>query len=175
MREELTVVGIDPGKKGALAVINGNRSIDIYPMPLVGKGRAAELDMAVVLNIISDADMVVIEKVHAMPKQGVVSMFSFGLIYGQLLGLARCIGKPIINPTPQQWKGVVLKSYNKKDKSSSIKYCKFVYPKVDLKRTQRSFKDDDNFADALCLADYGFMRYKDLVTDRRNYGIQETE
>ena len=94
-----------------------------------------------------------IEKVHAMPGQGVTSMFNFGMGYG-LLRMALAANQiPYQLVTPQAWKKKVLAGLPK-DKSSAINYVARKYPNVDLipgrKRTPH-----DGIADAICIGEYG--------------------
>jgi crossover junction endodeoxyribonuclease RuvC len=48
--------------------------------------------------------MVVVEQVHAMPRQGVSSTFSFGKACGMIEGVVAARGLPIAWVTPQRWK-----------------------------------------------------------------------
>ena len=45
-----------------------------------------------------------IERVHALPKQGVTSSFSFGLAYGLARGVLAALGVPVSLVTPNEWK-----------------------------------------------------------------------
>lgn len=92
-----------------------------------------------------------LEKVHAMPKQGVTSMFNFGENYGYIQGLLEANSIPYEFVTPQKWKkefGVT------SDKNTSIEVCKRLFPNVNLKRTERCRKYDDGFAEAVLIAEY---------------------
>ncbi|MEK6833405.1 MAG: hypothetical protein AABY32_05135, partial [Nanoarchaeota archaeon] len=94
-----------------------------------------------------------LEKVHAMPKQGVSSMFSFGFSTGQACGVLAALKIPIIRPTPQKWKKDILNGFPwKGDKNSSIAFIRQRFPDVDLKRTPRCSTFDTGKADAICLA-----------------------
>ena len=48
-----------------------------------------------------------LEKVNAMPGQGVTSMFSFGQRYGELIGLAVALQLPITLVTPKEWQSLL--------------------------------------------------------------------
>ena len=92
-----------------------------------------------------------IEKVSAMPKQGVSSTFSFGLNYGWLRGVLDLGEISYCEIRPQIWK----KEFGlTSDKTKSIDVCRRLFPKVDLKRTPRCRKADDNFAEACLLSEY---------------------
>lgn len=79
-------VGVDPGKNGAVAAVDAKGSV-------LGISRFvhAETEGRIALIILDfvaelDADEIkaaTIERVGAMPRQGVVSMFTFGRVYGE--------------------------------------------------------------------------------------------
>ena len=79
-----TLIAIDPGLHGAIAVLHPDGSITADPMPLAGK----ELDLVAISEQVETANpaWIVIEKVGSMPGQGVASTFKFGRGYGSLLG-----------------------------------------------------------------------------------------
>lgn len=98
-----------------------------------------------------------LEKVGAMPNQGVTSMFHFGENYGYIQGLLEANGIQYELVTPQKWKkefGVT------SDKNTSIEVCKRLFPNVNLKRTERCRKDDDGFAESCLLAEYCRRKFK---------------
>ena len=67
-------IGIDPGKNGGIAVINdSDNSVDTYTFS--EERIVAEL---LIRYILKQDCKCVLEKVNAMPGQGVVSMFNFG-------------------------------------------------------------------------------------------------
>ena len=49
-------------------------------------------------------ERVVVENVHAMPKQGVSSTFRFGVAVGIIHGVAGALRLPLTLVTPTQWK-----------------------------------------------------------------------
>lgn len=48
----------------------------------------------------------------------------------------------------------------KDNKKMSIVAAHRIFPDVSLKRSSRSLKDDDNFADSLLMAEYGRRHFK---------------
>ena len=153
---EMIFCGIDPGQKGAIAIIN-NGVVSLYVMPVVDK----EIDVARIVAILNSFDgdkIVAIEKVHSMPKNGCKSSFTFGKGFGKILGMLETMMIPHVLVTPQKWKKVVLEGLNwKKRKEASIEYCKARYPHTSLLATKCSRKDHDGLADALCIAKYAWM------------------
>ena len=77
-----TYIGIDPGKSGALAVIEEDGDIHVWPFNSV---KYAEV--LTHLASVRDEIKCCVEKVGAMPGQGVVSMFNFGHNFGFIEGL----------------------------------------------------------------------------------------
>lgn len=144
----MVYIGIDPGKSGAMAVIDGNRFLCVS---VFDRGSYSHL-----LDVFSDCQCrCCLERVGPMPKQGVMSMFNFGMNYGFIQGLLTAYSIPYELVTPQKWKrefGVT------GDKNSSIAVCKRLFPEVSLRRTERCRKDDDGMAEALLMAEYARRR-----------------
>ena len=154
MNSPKTYVGIDPGQKGGIAFIEPRADhATTFAMPMAGK----EIDVSAITELFAEWTVgkviVVIEKVHAMPKQGVVSTFKFGFGTGVLHGIVRTLGFPLHLVTPQKWKKVVLEGTSK-DKAAAIDFCKRIYPDINLLATKRSRVPHDGMADALCIARY---------------------
>ena len=149
----MLVVGIDPGLSGAIAIL-GDIQV-VMKLPVNDK----DIDIGVVADWLIQAginriDLALIEKVGAMPKQGVASMFRFGYSTGQLTGMIQTLKIPLVRPTPQAWKKVVLAGTSK-DKDAAIAYVRNRYPHLSLLPTERSRVPDDGMADAVCIAEYG--------------------
>jgi crossover junction endodeoxyribonuclease RuvC len=146
-----SLVAVDPGLHGAIAVLSPSGAITAVPMPLAG----GALDLPAIAAIIRDTfpQWVILEKVASRPGQGVASTFKFGQGYGSILGIAAAVGVPVELVTPQRWKGVVLHG-TAKDKASAIAYCRRAYPGVSLVPPGCRVPHD-GIADALCLLEYG--------------------
>lgn len=162
-------IGIDPGKSGGVAIIQADKLPIIVkavtPMMIAGK----DIDLTSMANWI-DSNTVpdielwerpkhaicFIEKVSAMPKQGVTSMFNFGFSTGALHGIIATLGIPRYLVTPQRWKNIVLAG-TKKDKDAAIDFCRMSYPNINLLATERSKKPHSGMADALCIASYAYI------------------
>jgi crossover junction endodeoxyribonuclease RuvC len=149
----MIVMGIDPGINGGLTLLNDGRIDGVWVMPTIEKG----LDAKTIRNILVDIDFVVMEKVSAMPKQGVVSMFHFGVGYGMLQGIIITLGIPLRLITPQAWKKEILAGTTK-DKAASIEYVKRVYPYLDVIPAGYR-KPHDGICDSVCIAEFGFRVY----------------
>lgn len=145
-------IGIDPGKDGAMAEI-----WDAEP-----EGNHVEIvlfsreDYDIALNRVFGRDCICcLERVGAMPGQGVTSMFKFGENFGFIQGLLTAYSIPYELVTPARWK----KEFQVTgDKNSSIAVCKRLFPGVNLRRTERCKKDHDGMAEALLMAEYARRR-----------------
>ena len=137
-------VGIDPGKTGAAALIyEAGEVVEDWP--------GSAIDAAEILTewrLTWAIQLVALERVHAMPKQGVSSTFSFGQNFGQWDGIIATLALPCLQPTPQEWqKGIVRKSDGKDAKERSLVAARRLFPDAELSR-----KKDNGRADALLMA-----------------------
>ena len=150
-------IGIDPGANGAIAMIDEEGAIELYP-----------LDNDIFKQLCRDWSFddceVCLEKVGVMPGQGVVSMGTFMRGVGYICGVldANCLSYQEIQP--QRWKkefGCNLgKGFSPKEKKAKdIEVCKKLYPSISLKRTPKCKTDDDGFADALLMATYAKRKF----------------
>lgn len=145
-------IGIDPGKHGALAVLNSDGTVRLL-QPF------DEYGYSVALATLNDAVVCALEKVGAMPGQGVTSMFTFGDNFGFIRGLLAAYEIPYQLVPPVKWK----KAFSvTADKGSSIAAAQRLFPHESLLRTERSRKPDDNIAEALLLAEYARRNFSPL-------------
>ncbi|MBB6254110.1 hypothetical protein [Nitrospirillum iridis] len=102
------VIGIDPGLSGAIAVLSPDGALVVHDMPTHRLTRT-ELDLPALAHIFDGlakeaAPVAFLERVGAMPGQGVSSMFKFGTCFGALQGLLAAHFIPVTLVTPQSWK-----------------------------------------------------------------------
>lgn len=137
-------VGIDPGKSGAIAVMFDNGDVHTSPFDAV-----RYID---ILSGLKDTEVkCCLEKVSAMPGQGVVSMFNFGHNLGFIEGVLRAYGIPYQLVPPQTWKKEFSLS---SDKNKSVDVCQKLFPKVNLLATPRCKKPHDGIAEAVLMSEY---------------------
>jgi len=144
-------IGVDCGISGAIALLNDNDSfIAVYDMPVMaGTGKRQQVNGAELAKILKHVGGVAyVEKVYAMPKQGVSSMFSFGTSYGIVLGVLAALGIPVVLVTPQSWKKRAGLTGKEKDAARAL--AQQLYPIAELGR-----KKDIGRADALLIARFG--------------------
>jgi len=145
MAKSKAYVGIDPGQTGAAALISDD-GIDCFDWPGDVSAFANELRQWCEDHEII---MCILEKVGAMPKQGVSSMFKFGRNAGQIEGVLAALKVPYDMQRPQQWqKGLIHKADGSNNKARALAAARRLYPHVDfLKR-----KKDHGRAEALLMA-----------------------
>jgi crossover junction endodeoxyribonuclease RuvC len=98
--------------------------------------------------------VVAIEAIHAMPAQGVSSMFSMGEGFGLWKGILTALGCSWRTVTPQAWKKVVLAGYGNKDKGAAVQVASRLYPIVAGSLKTPRGRVLDGRADAICIAEY---------------------
>lgn len=149
---QMIYIGIDPGKSGALAVIREDGGITVDPFDEIAyRDRLGEIGY--LIEYATDAGAVcALEKVGARPMQGVSSTFEFGRNAGYIEGLLVANRIPYNLVTPQRWKKEF--ALLKRDKDASIAEARRLFPKVSLKPTERSRKDNDGMAEALLMAEW---------------------
>lgn len=137
-------IGIDPGQTGAIAIL-GNGFEEVFDFE--------DGDGLLHLRIsVTENPKAVIEKVSAMPKQGVASSFKFGQNFGQWIGRLEALGIPFDYITPQKWKKEMFDSMPRGDvKMMSLDRARRLFPQMAEKLTR---KGDHNRAEALLLAEF---------------------
>jgi crossover junction endodeoxyribonuclease RuvC len=156
----MTIIGIDPGQTGAVAAIFPDGKVMLIDTPTEiqkkGKGSKTEYlpsNMAGVLRPLLNDPFGVhcyIEKVGAMPGQGVTSMFGFGKGFGLWLGILAALNIPYTLVTPQAWKKLMMMGQS--DKDAARGRAQQLFPHVAGLMTR---KKDIGRADALLIAEYG--------------------
>src|ERR1700733_1948010 len=149
-------MGIDPGLGGGIAIL-GRDGILLEPIPTSDDGKRIDLlELAKIMgDHAPDIRVCYLEDVHAMPKQGVVSMFTFGKVVGILQGMLGAFGIPFVLVRPQQWMGEMYRNIEGENKERSITAFERLYPGVNALRTTRSKKPDLGLVEAALIAEYG--------------------
>ena len=138
-------LGIDPGANGAYAILN-NSEIEVY-----GKFDKQEfMNVCYCLSKKQEKTRCCIEKVHALPRQGTVSMFNFGVNFGWLKGVLDAFEISYQEIPPQTWK----KEYGLNSKKElSIEVCQRLFPEANLV-PHNGRKAHDGIAEAILMAEY---------------------
>ena len=151
----MKIIGIDPGLSGAIAVLENNKVLNIFDIPVMSEGKKnkRQLNSAQLVSIIkkntdkNDEIAVVVEQVNAMPGQGVTSMFNFGQTFGAIKGVCAALGLPIFFVRPSKWKKYFELINSSKD-ASRTKVIE-MYPSFSK---QLAKKKDVNKSDAILIA-----------------------
>jgi crossover junction endodeoxyribonuclease RuvC len=155
------VIGVDPGLNGGVAALTlQGRVIFARPMPTCPSLKGRDVDARALHDLLSAvgrrATLAVVEKVASRPKQGVVSVFNFGVGYGIVRGVLGSIGVPLKLVTPQAWQKFVFRdlAFQPDTKAMSAAFCTASYPGVSLLAGPRCRVPHDGITDALCIAEY---------------------
>tara|TARA_Y100001958_G_scaffold152188_1_gene138063 strand:- start:471 stop:962 length:492 start_codon:yes stop_codon:yes gene_type:complete len=151
----MKIIGIDPGLSGAIAILENNKVLNLFDMPVMSEGKKnkKQLNSSHLVNIIkeninqNEEIAVVVEQVNAMPGQGVTSMFNFGQTFGAIKGLCAALELPIYYVRPSKWK----KHFELINSSKDASRTKVIemYPKLSNQLTK---KKDVNKSDAILIA-----------------------
>lgn len=115
----MIVMAIDPGLSGAIAVFRDGELTETVDMPTHTLTRNQATKRQVSASGLADLFIalkprhVVVEKVHAMPGQGVTSMFSFGRSFGVIEGILAALILPATYVTPTIWTKGIGRGYGK--------------------------------------------------------------
>ena len=159
---DVVFVGIDPGLKGAIAVIYPTGEVWTHRLPLLD----GSVDGVVISHWLGGDKLrgavVAHEKVHSMPDQSSQSSFTFGRNYEASVLACRIAGVRLELVTPQAWKKAILAGVGKGDKNkkkATIAWATRAYPNVSL-IPPGGRVPSDGIADALALADYCKRTYR---------------
>ena len=151
----MKIIGIDPGLSGAIAILENNKVLNIFEMPVMsaGKKNKRQLNSALLVNLIKESIensgevAVVVEQVNAMPGQGVTSLFNFGQTFGSIQGICAALELPIFFVRPSKWKKnfELITSTKHSSRTKAIE----MYPKLS---NQLAKKKDVNKSDAILIA-----------------------
>ena len=161
----MKIIGIDPGLSGAIAILENNKVLSIFDIPVMAEGKKNKRqvngpqiynEISLRINKFQKKDIiVVIEQVSAMPGQGVTSMFNFGQSFGVLKGICSAMQLSLYFVRPTKWKkyfGLI-----KTEKDASRTKVIEIFPYIS---SQLSRKKDSNKADAVLIASFFYNTYK---------------
>jgi crossover junction endodeoxyribonuclease RuvC len=136
------IIGIDPGKSGAIAVIWPDGEM----CKTAARGDWTPADQVDwLLGYDLEGAVAYIEKVHSSPQMGVVSAFSFGKSLGFLLGVLTAAKIPYREVTPQKWQSA-MDCMTRGNKNVTKHAAQKLWPTIKI--THRD-------ADARLIAEYG--------------------
>lgn len=168
------IVGIDPGKNGAIAVLDKEgKIISKQVMPKIANEFDTNEFNKMVVNIgLENIDCVAIEKVHALFGSSAGSTFEFGRMVGILEGVIVSHSLKHIMIDPKVWQKEMFQGIPEIRKPSTINKngkelkgrvdtkamaeiaCKRLFPNESFIATERSKKYHDGLGDAVLIAEY---------------------
>jgi crossover junction endodeoxyribonuclease RuvC len=151
-------IAIDPGLTGAIAAINDNAQLVLCAdLPVTRDNKLAWIDSNDLTGLFLEClqgrpARITLERSQAMPRQGVSSTFTTGVVMGSILAACQRIAVPLTLVTAAVWKrSMGLDS----SKAVSLDKARLLFPTADLDR-----KKDHNRAEALLLAEYSRRTFK---------------
>jgi len=153
------ILGIDPGASGALAFFDFEKGeLTIFDMPVAtvernGKTKK-EVSPAMLAMLCRGIEVrrAIVERVNAMPGQGVTSMFAFGRSFGIVEGVLGGLNIPTSYVTPQAWRKAM---QVREGKDGSRQRAAELFPKY---ADQFALKKHDGRAEAALIAYYGALK-----------------
>ena len=169
MNEKL-YIGIDVGAKGFISMQKNGawehfsiEDNDLYQLS----------DIMLRARLDNDSIVCVIEDVHAIFGSSAKATFQFGFNKGYLIGLLTANQIPYVLVQPKEWqremwgnsdmvvsyktvtvKGKETTRKEVNTKQTSINACKRLFPNIDLRKSVRSKKIDDNKVDSILMCEY---------------------
>ena len=146
-------LAFDPGLTGAVAVSHPSIGLQVWDLPTreTSSGTVKrEIDGRELANWLRllVPGRALLERTHAMPGQGVASMFSMGVSRGVILGVLGALDIPVAEIEPRQWK----KAYGlTADKKTAILKAREVFPSAAAILAREK---DHNRAEALLMLHY---------------------
>lgn len=146
----MLTLGIDPGLTGALALLDPDGQPELVAdLPVIRDRSLSWIDGGALQSTLLEAlrgrpCRAVVERVSAMPRQGIASAFNFGAGLGSILATLQTLRLPLELVTPAQWKAAMGLG---RDKRASLDKARLLFPTADL-----SLAKHDGRAEALLLA-----------------------
>lgn len=144
------VLGVDPGLTGAWAMLDASGGlVAVEDLPVIRDGRLAWIDADALFSRLLEVRggktmRAVVERVHAMPRNGSQAAFSQGATLGSILAALQLVRARIELVPPAVWKRAAgLTS----DKGLSLDRARLLFPDAPLDR-----KKDHGRAEALLIA-----------------------
>lgn len=159
----MIIGGIDPGKTGAFSVLIDGEPAIKFPMPTIkikaGKSEKTEWNEAGLCALLEEyrPDHVFYEQAHAMPGQGVVSMFSVGAGYMMVRTALAALKIPSTEVPARRWQKAMFYGISGEDTGViALKVCQRMWPHVDFRATPHPrSKPHEGMVDATLIAEWG--------------------
>jgi hypothetical protein len=160
----MKVIGIDPGKKGGIAITDGDE-VSAMVMPM---DENDEQDGKALYNFFSlyqfEVKKVFIEMPGLRPRESPHTALTIGIGFGKIVGALMAVGIPYEIVHPKTWSnkyphGVLETDIKKRKpliKKARAEIVAKMYPGIDLRSSSRSTFFHDGMVDSVLIADYGW-------------------
>ena len=152
----MRVMGVDPGLDGAIAILDTSTGeLTVHDMPTVelakakGSARVVSAQLLSTLMAGQSIEHAVVERVTAMPGQGVTGMFSLGRSLGIVEGIIAAYDVPITLVQPKLWQSIYGLKGKKIDADGSRQKALQLFPR---EAALFARKKDNGRADAALIA-----------------------
>lgn len=152
----MLTLAIDPGLTGAMALLDADGAVELLAdLPVIRDHSLAWIDggalQSMLLEVLRGRPCrAIVERVSAMPRQGVASSFVFGVGLGSILATLQTLRLPLELVTAAVWKRALGLS---SDKSASLYKARLLFPTADLRLAKH-----DGRAEALLIAHWARIR-----------------
>lgn len=154
----MRIVGIDPGKNGGLVTLSKETGLILDKMTMSENFDDQANYIAETWECDDSRIFVFIEKAQAMPKNGCVSMFNYGVGFGQLLGILMTLKIPHALIPPKIWTKVMhIGGSGKNPKEKSREVARRLFPGESFldPSSKKAKKPHEGLIDACLIAEYG--------------------
>jgi hypothetical protein len=152
------IIGIDPGLSGGIAILTKSGDLMLAtPMPKTANEVSIK-DLTALLKSVADHKcLAFVEQAQAMPKNGVVGMFRYGVGFGSVLGCLGALGVSYVLIRPRTWQGMMHKGTDADvhPKKRSLLVAERLFPERNFLASPRCKKPHDGMIDAALIAEYG--------------------
>jgi len=154
------VIGIDPGKSGAIAALTPAGGVTLVePLPIVGEGKGSRIDACKLHRdldpgeLASNCVLVVIERVGGHMGDAPSRIFEFGRSLGAVESVIALLGIRHEYVEPQRWQAALLAghpraTYSQRKKSACV-VASQMFPDAEVRR---------QYGDAMLIAEYARRR-----------------
>ena len=158
----MIIMGLDPGSSGGISIVETKKNklpqiVFFLKMPIISMYGKKIIDTKKIFESIKpfEIDVAIIEKVHAMPRQGVTSSFQFGRSFGGIEALSYLFSKRVDYIAPAVWKKSLGLGSSKKD---SLDLARLKFGELDLWK----IKSNDGIAEAALLTLFWIEKHMKL-------------
>lgn len=151
-------IGIDPGLHGAISFLYDDGEYHVHDLPVIEDKSLKWIDGGALTSLIlahPGNRWAFVERVSAMPKQGVSSSFQFGVGFGAVLGALQGLQVPLQLVTSVKWKREISLTNCKKQ---SLGRARMLFPMAELHLAKHADR-----AEALLIAHWARTHVKRVL------------